>query len=121
MKNICVIEDNLSFPKATFRRPEEVPAVAGASPFVIKEIHLINSMYLKKFCEKKRVTFSYEEDGKYLLVRNVPAEVCTKCGEKTYSPEVTGELLRFAKKDLQPTKIVEVPVFDFAEMFESKV
>lgn len=34
---------------------------------------------------KKVVTFSYEKEGKYLLVENVPAEVCIKCGEKTYS------------------------------------
>lgn len=65
--------------------------------------------------EKKNVTFSYEEDDKYLLVENVPAEVCTKCGEKTYSPKVTDELLRFAKDKFQPVKIIEVPVFDFAE------
>ena len=32
--------------------------------------------------EKKLTTFSYEEDDKYLIVENVPAEVCTKCGEK---------------------------------------
>ena len=48
--------------------------------------------------EKKIVTFYYyEEDGKYLLVENVPAEVCTKCGEKIYSPKVTDELLKFAR------------------------
>jgi len=69
--------------------------------------------------EKKRVTFSYEEDSKYLLVENVPAEVCTKCGEKTYSPEVTDNLLRFAKNKFQPVKIIQVPVFDFAERFDS--
>ena len=69
--------------------------------------------------EKKRVTFSYNEDSKYLLVENVPAEVCSKCGEKTYSPEVTDELLRIAKTDFQPAKTVEVPVYDFAETVES--
>jgi len=63
--------------------------------------------------EKKRVTFSYEEDSKYLLVKNVPAEVCTKCGEKTYSPEVTDELLRFAKEKFKPVKTIKVPVFDY--------
>jgi len=62
---------------------------------------------------KKRVTFSYEEDSKYLLVKNVPAEVCTKCGEKTYSPEVTDDLLRFAKEKFKPVKTIKVPVFDY--------
>jgi YgiT-type zinc finger domain-containing protein len=65
--------------------------------------------------ERKMVTFSYEEDDKYLFVENVPAEVCTKCGEKTYSPEVTDQLLRFAQDDVKPAKIIKVPVFDFAE------
>jgi len=65
--------------------------------------------------EKKTVTFSYEENDKHLFVENVPAEVCTVCGEKTYSPEVTDELLKFAKKDVKPKRIIKVPVFDFAE------
>ena len=65
--------------------------------------------------EKRKATFSYEEDDKYLFVENVPAEICTKCGEKTYSPEVTNYLLRFAKDDFKPAKTIVVPVFDFAE------
>ena len=65
--------------------------------------------------EKKRVTFNYEEDNKFLLVENVPAEVCSKCGEKTYSPQVTDKLLRFAKDEFKPLKIIKVPVFNFAE------
>ena len=65
--------------------------------------------------EKRKVTFSYEEDDHYLLVENVPAEVCTKCGERTYSPEVTDALLRFTQKKFRPVKIIKVPVFDFAE------
>jgi len=65
---------------------------------------------------QKKVTFSYdEEEGKYFLVENVPAEVCERCGEKkTYSPEVTDELLKFAKEQFRPVRKVEVPVFDFA-------
>lgn len=65
--------------------------------------------------EKKTVTFSYDEEDKYLLVENVPAEVCTKCGEKTYSPPVVDELLRYARDDSKPMKTIEVPVFNFAE------
>ncbi|MBM4046791.1 MAG: YgiT-type zinc finger protein [Planctomycetes bacterium] len=62
----------------------------------------------------KNVTFSYEEGGKSFFVENVPAEVCTKCGEKTYSPEVTDELIRFACEQHRPVRTLEVPVFDFA-------
>lgn len=65
--------------------------------------------------EKRMVTFGYEENDKHLVVENVPAKVCTTYGEKTFSPEVTDELLRFAKEDVKPEKIIKVSVFDFAE------
>jgi YgiT-type zinc finger domain-containing protein len=65
--------------------------------------------------EKKEVTFVYDEGKDYLVVEHVPAEVCSKCGEKIYSPEVTEELLKFAKKEFKPVKTINVPVFDFSE------
>lgn len=64
--------------------------------------------------ENKLVTFTYEEDNNILFVEHVPAEVCTKCGEKTYSPAVTDELLKFAHEECKPSKTVNVPVYDFA-------
>jgi HTH-type transcriptional regulator/antitoxin MqsA len=60
---------------------------------------------------KTNVTFTYEEDDKYLIIEHVPAEVC---GEKMYSPEVTDELLRFARHEIKPARRIEVPVYDFA-------
>jgi YgiT-type zinc finger domain-containing protein len=65
--------------------------------------------------KKEDVTFVYDECDDYLVVEHVPAEVCTKCGERTYSPEVTDELLKFAKKEFKPVKTINVPVFDFSE------
>lgn len=65
--------------------------------------------------KKSKVTFVYEDEDKYLLVEGVPAEVCTKCGEKTYSPEVTDKLLEFAKNRFKPERIIKVPVFNFKE------
>jgi YgiT-type zinc finger domain-containing protein len=65
--------------------------------------------------EKKEVRFIYEEGENYLFVEHVPAEVCSQCGEKTYSPQVTEELLKFAKNQFKPVKTIKVPVFDFYE------
>ena len=62
---------------------------------------------------KRNVAFIYEKGDKYIIVENVPAEVCIKCGEKTYSPKVTDELLKFAKNEFPPVKTMEVPVFNF--------
>ena len=63
--------------------------------------------------EKRTVTFSYENGGRYVFVENVPAEVCARCGEKTYSPDVTDVLLKFARKEFKPIRKVKVPIFDY--------
>ena len=72
------------------------------------------------FCggEVKRdfVTFTYEDNGNYLFVEHVPAEICEQCGEKLYSPQVTDSLLAFAKKKNIPAKTIAVPVYEYAEM-----
>ncbi len=65
--------------------------------------------------KEELVTFVYEDDHQYFFVEHVPAEVCSKCGERTYSPNVTDDILGFAKHKGKPAKTVEVPVFDFAE------
>jgi YgiT-type zinc finger domain-containing protein len=74
----------------------------------------MNCIFCGGKIEQKMVIFNYEENNKYLFVENVPAEVCTQCGEKTYSPEVTKELLKFAQNEFKPVKTITVPVFDFA-------
>jgi HTH-type transcriptional regulator / antitoxin MqsA len=63
---------------------------------------------------KRKVTFSYDDDEKHLIVEHVPAKVCKECGEKVYSPQVADELLRFANNEFEPVKRIEVPVYDFA-------
>ena len=63
---------------------------------------------------EEQVTFVYDDDDKYFFVEHVPAEVCTKCSERTYSPKVTDEILDFAKKGVKPLKSIEVPAFDLA-------
>ncbi len=65
--------------------------------------------------EERIVTFCYDEDDKHLFIENVPAHVCSKCGEKTYSPDVTDELLKFARDEFEPIKTIKVPVFNFVE------
>jgi YgiT-type zinc finger domain-containing protein len=61
----------------------------------------------------KNVTFIYEHGEQLLVIRDVPAEVCTRCGERTYTPEITDEIMKFARRRFKPVKLVEVPVFDY--------
>jgi HTH-type transcriptional regulator / antitoxin MqsA len=62
---------------------------------------------------KEIVTFTYEEENKYILIEHVHADVCERCGEKMYSPEVADELLNIARQQLTPARKIEVPVYEF--------
>ena len=64
---------------------------------------------------EEAVTFTYEEGDRFLLVEHVPAEVCGRCGEKTYAPQVAEDLLRFAREEFEPVRTLEVPVYDYSE------
>jgi HTH-type transcriptional regulator / antitoxin MqsA len=61
------------------------------------------------------VTFHYEDDETYLLVEHVPADVCSHCGERLYSPDVTDALLNVRHERMKPTKVIQVPVYDFTD------
>lgn len=37
--------------------------------------------------EKRKVEYIYRRQGKYLIVRDVPCEVCLSCGERYYPAE----------------------------------
>ncbi len=51
-------------------------------------------------------------DRKFILVENIPAKVCTRCGEATFSRETTEKIRR--QGEAQPIKSVQVDVFAFA-------
>lgn len=61
------------------------------------------------------VTFSYEDDEAYCLVEHVLADVCSHCGERMYSPEVTDALLEIIQTKTAPAKMLHIPVYDFAQ------
>ena len=64
--------------------------------------------------KSQKVTFVYDYDNDYFVIENIPAEVCAQCGEKTFSPGVTDEIIRLGKKRSRPVRTMQVPVFDYA-------
>jgi YgiT-type zinc finger domain-containing protein len=64
--------------------------------------------------ETRLVEYVYRHDGNYLIVRDVPAEVCTECGTRFYRAEVLEEIERrfFAiyREAREPEGRIEVPV-----------
>ncbi len=53
-------------------------------------------------------------EGKFILMENIPAKVCTHCGEAIFSRETTEKIRRMVYGEAQPVKSIEVDVFTFA-------
>lgn len=49
-----------------------------------------------------------------ILVERVPAQVCDRCGEATFSHETVEKVRKMVQEHSQPTRKVEVEAFAFA-------
>ncbi len=70
--------------------------------------------------EERKVEYLYRHQGQYLLVRDMPAEVCLNCGMLYYPGAALEavERLFFAiqKGAITPDRRVEMPVSDYASI-----
>ncbi|MGH2584374.1 MAG: YgiT-type zinc finger protein [Dehalococcoidia bacterium] len=48
------------------------------------------------------------------MVTNVPATVCDWCGTTTFAAAVVHELQRLAQERPAPSRVIQVPVYEFA-------
>lgn len=62
--------------------------------------------------KEQLTTFLHEDNGQVWLVRNVPAFVCTQCGEKEFSRATTKQVLSLLKQPPRPAEILHVPAYD---------
>ncbi len=56
----------------------------------------------------------FQIDGKLVLVEHIPARVCSRCGEATFSRETTEKIRRMVHGEAEPVKAVQMDVFAFA-------
>ncbi len=56
----------------------------------------------------------FQIDGKYVLVDRIPATVCVRCGEETFSRETTEKVRLMVHGQGKPTKSIALEVFEFA-------
>jgi YgiT-type zinc finger domain-containing protein len=68
--------------------------------------------------EERRVEYIYRRKGHYLVVRDVPCEVCLRCGERYYIGATLLEIERRFKdiyeQHAEPRSTILVPVEDYA-------
>ena len=55
----------------------------------------------------------FQIDGKYVLVDHIPATVCVRCGEETFSREATEKVRLLVHGQAKPTKSIALEVFEF--------
>jgi YgiT-type zinc finger domain-containing protein len=53
-------------------------------------------------------------DGRYVLVEGIPASICTRCGDATFSRETTERIRRMVYGEAQPVRSVAMEVFAYA-------
>ena len=68
----------------------------------------------KETMVERRVTYTVEVNGKLIVVENVPATVCLETGEQLFSPETVERLQQMVREQRKPSRVIEVPVYEFA-------
>ncbi len=63
----------------------------------------------------ERVKEVFEIDRKYVLVDHIPATVCMRCGEETFSRETTEKIRLMVHGQAKPTKSIALDVFEFVQ------
>ena len=56
----------------------------------------------------------FDIGGRRVLVERIPAEVCRRCGEATFSRETTEQVRKMVNGDARPDKTVPLDVFALA-------
>jgi YgiT-type zinc finger domain-containing protein len=66
--------------------------------------------------EQRLIRYIQEYQGRVVIIDNVPAEVCTQCGEQFISPEVAKKIQSLVWGQAGEPKPVEADSYDFAEV-----
>lgn len=76
-----------------------------------------NCYFCKGKTQIKNVDVDFRWGDKLFVVKNVPVEICTQCGERYYSAEVSKKLDDLVKKEsestIKPKKTISVPIFNW--------
>ena len=66
-----------------------------------------------ELCESRAITIALPRSASGLAVfRNVPAEVCLRCGETRFSLHTTGRLMAVVRESAPPDEVAMVPIYD---------
>ena len=72
--------------------------------------HVCGSIHARE----ELVSDVFQIDGKPVLVENIPAQVCDRCGEEIFSKETTEKVRLLVRSKAKPIKSVKMDVFAYA-------
>jgi len=64
--------------------------------------------------EDASVNEVFEFEGRRVLVENIPARVCRRCGEESFSRETTEQIRRMVHGEAKAVRTVAMEVFAYA-------
>lgn len=64
----------------------------------------------------KLVQYEYHWEGKFFVFEDVPAGVCRQCGEAYFTAETVKAMEKAVLSNLKPKRVIEVPIFSYAEL-----
>ena len=69
--------------------------------------------FCKGKIQNRLVTVDYRWGEKLIVIKDVPAQVCTQCGEKYFDAEVSRQMEHIVLKGEKPSTSLSVPVCEF--------
>jgi hypothetical protein len=73
------------------------------------------SQYQDENLVERLVTYTLEFEGKFYIIKDVPARVNDETGEQFFSPATVERLHRTILGHAKPHKIIETPVYEYTE------
>ncbi|MBI4338108.1 MAG: type II toxin-antitoxin system MqsA family antitoxin [Chloroflexi bacterium] len=67
--------------------------------------------FCKGAVEQRRIEHVHRWKERLFVLRNVPAEVCTQCGEVFFAPPALKAMDRIVSQDHAPEAHLSIPVF----------
>ena len=69
---------------------------------------------MKETMVDTKVTYTLEHGGRFFIVENVPARICTETGEQYFAPEIVEHIQAIIKSRKRPDRMIETPVYNYA-------
>lgn len=73
-------------------------------------------LYCQGKLEERYVNRLQEYQGQWILLENLPALVCTQCGEQYYTPQTHDFVVHLLQRQPQPTRLDTMRIYDVTQL-----